>query len=181
MRSERINFLAVVTAVAGLTGFIGVYREVVQLLAIQCPVAPRSTIYLDGTVGRDGRDRARGGHRRADCSDAPTCCCRTRQIRRIVALLMVISSIVLLVCSAIGFTRVAETIGAPNPLLPGAEGRRGLEATVGDRTGRSRSLSGIIATVASVLLVARREAGLERSGGPGGRPSDGVAPSSPCG
>ena len=48
MRSERINFLAVVTAVAGLTGFIGVYREVVQLLAIRCPAA-QITIYLDGT------------------------------------------------------------------------------------------------------------------------------------
>jgi hypothetical protein len=80
-------------------------------------------------------------------------------IRRIVALLMVISSMVLLVCSAIGFTRVAETIG-PNPLLPGAEGQTPFEATVA--IGLAMSLaSGIIATVASVLLVARREAGLE--------------------
>jgi hypothetical protein len=54
---------------------------------------------------------------------------------------------------------VAETIG-PNPLLPGAEGQTPFEATVA--IGLAMSLaSGIIATVASVLLVARREAGLE--------------------
>jgi hypothetical protein len=65
------------------------------------------------------------------------------------------------VCSAIGFTRVDETIGA-NPLLPGAEGLTPFEATVA--IGLAMSLaSGIIATVASVLLVARREAGLEEA------------------
>ncbi len=61
--------------------------------------------------------------------------------------------------SAIGFTRVVDTIG-PNPLLPGAEGTTPFSATVAIGLGISL-VSGIIATVASVLLVGRREAGLE--------------------
>ena len=60
---------------------------------------------------------------------------------------MVISSFVLLVSSAIGFTRVAETIG-PYPLLPGAEGQREFTATVAIGLGIS-FVSGILATVAS--------------------------------
>ena len=80
-------------------------------------------------------------------------------IRRIVALLMVISSFVLLVASAIGFTRVVETIG-PSPLLLGATGNVEFHATVAIGLGIS-FVSGVLASVASVLLVARREAGLE--------------------
>ena len=44
------------------------------------------------------------------------------QIRRMTALLMVISSIILLVVTVIGFTRVDDAVGAPNPFLPGVEG-----------------------------------------------------------
>ena len=47
MRSERINFLAVVTAVAGLTGFIGVFAK---WFSYSYPVSGGTlTIYLDGT------------------------------------------------------------------------------------------------------------------------------------
>ena len=47
MSSERINFLAVVTAVAGLTGFIGVYAK---WFSYSYPVSGGTvTIYLDGT------------------------------------------------------------------------------------------------------------------------------------
>ncbi len=54
---------------------------------------------------------------------------------------------------------MAEAIG-PSPLLPGAEGATEFTATVAIGLGIS-FVSGILATVASVLLVARREAGLE--------------------
>ena len=156
MRSERINFLAVVTAVAGLTGFIGVYAK---WFSYSYPVDGGTvTIYLDGTWDGTGAIAFAAGIG-ALLFGCAYILLTDPAIRRIVALLMVISSIVLLICSAIGFTRVAETIGL-NPLLPGAEGQTPFEATVA--IGLAMSLaSGIIATVASVLLVARREAGLE--------------------
>ncbi|MGH2640981.1 MAG: hypothetical protein ACRDGO_04695 [Actinomycetota bacterium] len=156
MRSERINFLAVATAVAGLTGFIGIYAK---WFSYSYPVdGGVVTIYLDGTWDGTGAIAFAAGIG-ALLFGCAYILLVDPAIRRIVALLMVISSMVLLVCSAIGFTRVAEAIG-PNPFLPGAEGTTPFEATVALGLGMSLA-SGIIATVASVLLVARREAGLE--------------------
>jgi len=139
-----------------LTGFIGVYAK---WFSYSYPVDGGTvTIYLDGTWDGTGAIAFAAGIG-ALLFGCAYILLTDPAIRRIVALLMVISSMVLLVCSAIGFTRVAETIG-PNPLLPGAEGQTPFEATVA--IGLAMSLaSGIIATVASVLLVARREAGLE--------------------
>ena len=54
---------------------------------------------------------------------------------------------------------MAEAIG-PSPFLPGAEGTTEFQATVAIGLGIS-FVSGILATTASVLLVGRREAGLE--------------------
>ena len=156
MRSERINFLAVVTAVAGLTGFIGVYAK---WFSYSYPVSGGTvTIYLDGTWDGTGAIALAAGIG-ALLFGCAYMLLQDAAIRRIVALLMVISSVVLLLASAIGFTRVVETIG-DNPLLPGAEGQTPFHATVAIGLGMSLA-SGIIATVASVLLVGRREAGLE--------------------
>jgi hypothetical protein len=156
MRSERINFLAVVTAVAGLAGFIGVYAK---WFSYSYPVDGGTvTIYLDGTWDGTGAVALAAGIG-ALLFGCAYMLLADAAIRRIVALLMVISSVVLLVASAIGFTRVVETIGS-NPLLPGAEGQTPFEATVAIGLGMSLA-SGIIATVASVLLVGRREAGIE--------------------
>jgi hypothetical protein len=72
---------------------------------------------------------------------------------------MVVSSVILLVVSTIAFTRVDEVFGR-DPFLPGAD-----DATIyvaGPAAGVGISfLAGIIATVASVLLVSRRESGQE--------------------
>jgi hypothetical protein len=156
MRSERINFLAVVTAVAGLTGFIGVYAK---WFSYSYPVSGGTvTIYLDGTWDSTGAIALAAGIG-ALLFGCAYMLLTDAAIRRVVALLMVFSSVVLLLASAIGFTRVVETIG-PNPLLPGAEGQTPFHATVAIGLGISLT-SGIIATVASVLLVGRREAGLE--------------------
>jgi len=156
MRSERINFLAVVTAVAGLTGFIGVYAK---WFSYSYPVSGGTvTIYLDGTWDGTGAIALAAGIG-ALLFGCAYMLMTDAAIRRIVALLMVISSVVLLLASAIGFTRVVETIG-DNPLLPGAVGQTPFHATVAIGLGMSLA-SGIIATVASVLLVGRREAGLE--------------------
>jgi hypothetical protein len=153
MRSERINFLAVVTAVAGL---IGVYAK---WFSYSYPVSGGTvTIYLDGTWDGTGAVALAAGIG-ALLFGCAYMLMTDAAIRRIVALLMVISSVVLLISSAIGFTRVVETIG-PNPLLPGAEGQTPFHATVAIGLGISLA-SGVIATVASVLLVGRREAGLE--------------------
>ena len=157
MRSEeRINFLAVVTAVAGLTGFVGVFAK---WFSYSYPVEGGIvTIYLDGDWDATGAIALSGG------LGALVFACaymllKDPAIRRIVALLMVISSVVLLLASVFGFTRVAETVGS-SPLLLGAEGPTEFSATVA--IGLPISLiSGTLATVASVLLVARREAGLE--------------------
>jgi hypothetical protein len=157
MRSEeRINFLAVVTAVAGLAGFIGVYAK---WFSYSYPVEGGVvTVYLEGDWDATGAVALSGG------LGALVFACaymllRDPAIRRIVALLMVISSVVLLIGSIFGFTRVAEAVG-PSPPLLGAEGPTEFRATVAIGLGIS-FISGILATVASVLLVGRREAGLE--------------------
>jgi hypothetical protein len=156
MRSERINFLAVITAVAGLTGFIGVFAK---WFSYSYPVSGGTvTIYLDGTWDGTGAVALAAGIG-ALLFGCAYMLLTDPAIRRVVVLLMVISSVVLLVASAIGFTRVDETIG-PNPLLPGAEGVTEFHATIAIGLGISL-LSGLIATMASVLLVGRREAGLE--------------------
>jgi len=156
MRSERINFLAVVTAAAGLTGFIGVYAK---WFSYSYPVdGGVVTMYLDGTWDPTGSIAVAAGIG-AMAFGCAYILLSDVAIRRIVVLLMVISSFVLLVCSIIGFTRVAEAVG-PSPFLPGAEGTTPFEATVAIGLAVS-FVSGILATVASVLLVSRREAGLE--------------------
>jgi hypothetical protein len=156
MRSERINFLAVITAVAGLTGFIGVFAK---WFSYSYPVSGGTlTIYLDGTWDGTGAVALAAGIG-ALLFGCAYMLLTDAAIQRVVALLMVISSVVLLVASAIGFTRVEETIG-PNPFLPGTEGVTPFSATIAIGLGISL-LSGLIATMASVLLVGRREAGLE--------------------
>jgi hypothetical protein len=156
MRSERINFLAVITAVAGLTGFIGVFAK---WFSYSYPVSGGTvTIYLDGTWDATGAVALAAGIG-ALLFGCAYMLLTDPAIRRVVVLLMVISSVVLLIASAIGFTRIDETIG-PNPLLPGAEGLTEFHATVAIGLGISL-LSGLIATMASVLLVGRREAGVE--------------------
>jgi hypothetical protein len=156
MRSDRINFLAVVTAVAGLTGFVGVYAK---WFSYSYPVnGGVITVYVDGTWDTTGALALAGGLG-ALMFGCAYILLSDPAIRRITALLMVISSVVLLLASAIGFTRVAEAIG-PSPFLPGAEGTTEFQATVAIGLGIS-FVSGILATTASVLLVGRREAGLE--------------------
>jgi hypothetical protein len=156
MRSERINFLAVVTAVAGLTGFIGVFAK---WFSYSYPVdGGVITLYLDGTWDSTGAIAVAGGLG-ALVFGCAYILLTDPAIRRIVALLMVISSFVLLISSAIGFTRIDEAIG-PSPFLPGAVGATEFHATVAIGLGIS-FVSGILAMVGSVLLVARREAGVE--------------------
>jgi hypothetical protein len=156
MRSDRINFLAVVTAVAGLTGFVGVYAK---WFSYSYPVdGGVITVYLDGTWDATGAIAVAGGLG-ALLFGCAYILLTDPAIRRIVALLMVISSFVLLIASALGFTRIDEAIG-PSPLLPGAVGTTEFHATVAIGIGIS-FISGILAMVASVLLVARREAGVE--------------------
>ena len=58
MRSERINFLAVVTAVAGLIGFIGVYAKWFSYeYQVESGVGRSSST----ARGSDRRARGRGG------------------------------------------------------------------------------------------------------------------------
>jgi hypothetical protein len=156
MRSDRINFLAVMTATAGLIGFVGVYAK---WFSYSYPVdGGVVTIYLDGTWDATGALAVAGGLG-AMLFGCAYILLIDPAIRRISALLMVLSSVVLLLSSVIGFTRVVETIG-PSPLLLGTEGATEFRATVSIGLGISL-LSGILATTASVLLVARREAGTE--------------------
>jgi hypothetical protein len=156
MRSDRINFLAVATATAGLTGFVGVYAK---WFSYSYPVDNGIvTIYLDGTWDVTGALALAGGLG-ALMFGCAYILLSDPAIRRLTVLLMVLSSVVLLLASAIGFTRVAETIG-PSPLLLGVEGRTEFHATVAIGLGISL-VSGILATAASVLLVGRREAGVE--------------------
>lgn len=156
MRSERINFLASVTAAAGLVGFIGVFAD---WFKIQYPVAGGEVVLgIYGSEDGTGATAMAAGLG-ALLFGAAYILLRDPAIRRITALLMVISSVALFVSATIGFTRVDDVVG-PNPFLPGVEGQAPFEATVA--LGLAISfLSGLIATMSSVLLVSRREQGLE--------------------
>jgi hypothetical protein len=152
---RRIDFLAVVTAVAGLMGFIGVYAKWFSYeYAVEGGVF---TIFLDGTWDTTGALALTGGIG-ALAFGCAYMLLTDPAIRRIVVLLMVISSVLLLLSSIFGFTRVDEAV-TDSPLMPGATGTV-FTATVA--LGLYISfVSGILATVASVLLVARRESGEE--------------------
>lgn len=158
MRSARISFLAVVTAGAGLVGFIGVFADWFSLAY----EVSGTKVVLDfyGTADATGAIAVAAslGALMFGCAYMLL---QDPQIRRITALLMVLSAVTLLVVSVIGFTRVDEAIGAPNPFLPGVEGEARYTATVAIGLGIS-FLAGVIATVASILLVSRREAGVEQ-------------------
>ena len=156
MRSDRISFLAVATAGAGLIGFIGVFADWYSLAY----AFSGTKVVLDyyGTVDGTGAVAVAAGLG-ALMFGCAYMLLQDHQVRRVTALLMAISSIVLLVTSAIGFTRVDEAIG-PNPLLPGVTGTARFTATVAFGLGVS-FVAGVIATVASVLLVTRRESGDE--------------------
>jgi hypothetical protein len=157
MRSERINFLASVTAAAGLVGFIGVFSDWFSL-AYQ---VSGTRVVLDYYGTADGTGAiAVAASLGALMFGSAYMLLQDPQIRRITALLMALSSVVLLVSATIGFTRVEEAVGAPNPFLPGVEGEARFTATVAIGLGIS-FLAGVIATVSSILLVARREQGVE--------------------
>ena len=100
------------------------------------------TIYLDGTWDATGAIALAAGLG-ALLFGCAYILLSDPAIRRIVALLMVLSSLVLLLASAIGFTRVVETIG-PSPLLPGATGNVEFTATVAIGLGIS-FVSGVLA------------------------------------
>ena len=156
MRSERINFLAVVTAAAGLISFIGVFAK---WFSYSYPVdGGVITLYLDGTWDATGAIVVAAGLG-ALAFGCAYILLSDPAIRRIVALLMVICSFMLVVSSIIGYTRLDEVIG-PSPFLPGATGTTEFTATVAIGLGISL-VSGLLAMVASVLLVARREEGLD--------------------
>jgi hypothetical protein len=159
MRSERINFLAVVTASAGVLGFLGVFADWFSVSY----VVSGTLVVLDfhGTVDGTGAIAAAAALG-AFAFGCAYMLLNDPDIRRITALLMVISSVLLLVVSIIGFTRVDEAIGGPDPFLPGAEGQTTYVATWA--VGLAMSfVAGILAMTASVLLVARREAGVEET------------------
>lgn len=160
MRSDRINFFAVVTAGAGFLGFIGVFADWFSVSY----VASGTKVVLDfyGTVDGTGAIAAAAGLG-ALAFGCAYILLRDPDIRRITSLLMVLSSVLLLVLSMIGFTRVEEAIGGPNPLLPGVEGETTYVATYAIGLPISFT-AGFLAMVASVLLVARRESGLEDTG-----------------
>lgn len=156
MRSERINFLPAVIATAGLMGFIGVFAD---WFSVSYQVSgTRVTIEYFGTVDETGSLALAAGLG-ALVFGCAYILLEDPAIRRITALLMVISSFLLLVVSMIGFTRVEEAIGR-EPFLPGIEGGATFTATVAVGLGLSL-VSGLLATVASVLLVSRRESGTE--------------------
>lgn len=157
MRSERINFLASVTAAAGLVGFIGVFAD---WFSIAYEISG-TTVELQYYGTADGTGAiAVAASLGALMFGSAYMLLQDPQIRRITVLLMALSSIVLLVASTIGFTRVGEAVGAPRPFLPGVAGEAPYTATFAIGLGIS-FLSGLIATVASILLVSRREQGLE--------------------
>jgi hypothetical protein len=154
--TERINFLASVTAAAGLVGFIGVFADWFRIQYVASGDEVILGIY--GSEDETGAIAMAAGLG-ALMFGAAYILIRDAQIRRITALLMVICSIALFVTSAIGFTRIDEVVG-PDPFLPGVEGASPYEATIS--LGLAISfVSGLIATVASILLVSRREQGLE--------------------
>jgi hypothetical protein len=157
MRSARISFLAVVTAGAGLVGFIGVFADWFSV-AYQ---AQGAKVVLDYYGTADGTGAiAVAASLGALMFGCAYMLLQDAQIRRVTALLMVLSSVVLLISATIGFTRVDEAIGAPDPFLPGVEGTARYTATVAIGLGLS-FVAGVIATVSSILLVGRRESGLE--------------------
>jgi hypothetical protein len=159
MRSERINFLAVVAASAGVIGFLGVFADWFSVSYVDSG----TNVVLDfyGTADGTGAIAAAAGLG-AFAFGCAYMLLTDPDIRRITALLMVISSVLLLVVSIIGFTRVDEAIGGPNPFLPGAEGQTTYVATWA--VGLPMSLvAGLLAMTASILLVARREAGTEEA------------------
>jgi hypothetical protein len=155
--SERISFLAAVTAGAGLVGFIGVFADWYSLAYQVSGV--RVVLDFYGTADGTGAI-ALAASLGALMFGCAYMLLQDPAIRRLTALLMAISSLVLLIAAVIGFTRVDEAIGAPNPFLPGVEDQTRYTATVAIGLGIS-FVSGVIATVASVLLVSRREAGVE--------------------
>jgi hypothetical protein len=160
MRSERINFLAVATATAGLIGFIGIFAK---WYSYTYPLEGGTvTIYLDGTWDTSGAIALAAGLG-ALAFGCAYMLLTDPAIRRVVALLMVISSVMLLLGSILGFTRIAEAIG-PSPFLPGAEGVTEFTGKVAIGLGIS-FVSGLIATAASILLVSRRESGREEAVG----------------
>jgi hypothetical protein len=154
MRSDRINFLAVATAGAGLLGFIGVFANWFSLSYRFSGTVVELDFY--GTVDGSGAI-ALAASLGALAFGCAYILLQDAQIRRITVLLMAISGIMLLVSSLIGFTRIDEVIG-PNPLLPGVTGSSEYTATVAPGLIIS-FLAGVLATAASVLLVARRESG----------------------
>ncbi|HEV2950944.1 MAG TPA: hypothetical protein VGZ51_02480 [Actinomycetota bacterium] len=118
MRSDRINFLAVVTAVAGLIGFVGVYAK---WFSYSYPVnGGVITIYVDGTWDTTGAVALAGGLG-ALMFGCAYILLSDPAIRRITALLMVISSVVLLLASAPG--RNGEGRSSRRP-LPSASASR---------------------------------------------------------
>jgi hypothetical protein len=157
MRSERINFLASVTAVAGLVGFIGVFANWFSLAYEVSGTTIELRYY--GTADETGAI-AVAASMGALLFGGAYILLRDPQIRRITALLMVICSVVLLVAATLGFGRVDEAVGGPNPFLPGVEGEATYVATVGIGLAVS-FLAGLLATIASILLVSRREQGVE--------------------
>ena len=158
MNSERINFLAVVTAVAGLTGFIGVYAK---WFSYSYPVSQeepsRSTSTGPGTG--PARISARRGHRR----DAVRVRLHADDRRRRSAHRRPLD----------GDLKASSSCSAPRSGSRGPPRRSdrtrscrarsdGREFTATVAIGLGISLvSGILATVASILLVSRREAGVE--------------------
>ena len=151
MLSERINFLAVVTAVAGLAGFIGVYAKWFSYeYAVEGGVV---TIFLDGTWDITGALALTGGIG-ALAFGCAYILLADPAIRRITVILMLISSVVLFLSSAFGFTRVDDAVTA-SPLMPGATGSE-FTATVALGLWVS-FVSGLLASVASILLAGGRE------------------------
>jgi hypothetical protein len=172
MRSDRISFLAVATAGAGLLGFIGVFANWFSLSYQFSGTVVELDFY--GTVDGSGAI-ALAASLGALAFGCAYILLQDAQIRRITVLLMAISSIMVLVSSLIGFTRVDEVVG-PNPLLPGVTGSAPYTATIAP--GLIMSLvAGLIGTAASVLLVARRESGQEPAADVHSSPAEEHSPS----
>jgi hypothetical protein len=156
MRSDRISFLAAVTAGAGLVGFIGVFADWFSL-GYQ---ASGTTVILeyDGTIHTSGAIAVAAGLG-ALAFGCAYMLFEDPAIRRITAVLMAASSLVLFLSSVVGFASVGEALGS-DPFLPGVEGRA--EYVASPAIGLTLSLiAGVIASFASVVLVSRRETGAE--------------------
>jgi ABC-type Fe3+-siderophore transport system permease subunit len=158
MRSERINFLAATTATAGLVGFIGVFADWFRVTYAAAGGLVTMDIYgvEDGT-GAIAVAAALG----ALLFGCAYILLRDADVRRLTVWLMAICSVALFVAATLGFSRVDDVLG-PNPFLPGADGATTYEAGVA--LGLAISfLCGLIATVATVLLISRRERGTEEA------------------